>query len=29
MWTDAIPPHSLENVGDVPWDFVSIELKDY
>ncbi|NIW45057.1 MAG: hypothetical protein GWN14_10210 [candidate division Zixibacteria bacterium] len=28
MWSDALPLHSLENVGDQPITLISFELKD-
>jgi hypothetical protein len=28
LWSDPLPPHSLENVGDGPIDVIMVELKD-
>jgi hypothetical protein len=28
MWSDPIPPHSLENVGDAELCVIMVELKD-
>lgn len=28
LWADPLPPHSLENVGDVDIHLISVELKD-
>ena len=28
MWSDPIPPHSLENVGDTELRVIMVELKD-
>ncbi len=28
LWSEALPPHSLENVGDESLHFISVELKD-
>jgi hypothetical protein len=27
-WSDALPPHSLENVGHMDLNIISVELKD-
>ena len=28
LWSEALPPHSLENIGDRPIRIVSVEMKD-
>ena len=28
LWSDPIPPHSLENVGDAEFRVIMVELKD-
>jgi len=28
VWLDALPPHSLENVGDTDIHIISVEVKD-
>ncbi len=28
LWSDPLPPHTLENVGDVDIQLISVELKD-
>ena len=28
MWAAALPPHTFENVGDVEFNVITIELKD-
>ena len=27
LWTSALPPHSLENVGDADLHLISVEVK--
>jgi hypothetical protein len=28
MWGAALPPHSFENVGEVEFNVITVELKD-
>lgn len=28
LWSTALPPHSLENVGDAPLHIISVEVKE-